>query len=65
MTNHDATLFTGKGGYEGAQRTMIYTVVSTEQEEKLFHEIKLIDPNAFVNVLETKALRGKFFMKKL
>lgn len=65
VTNHDATLFTGKGGYEGAQRTMIYTVVSTEQEEKLFHEIKLIDPNAFVNVLETKALRGKFFMKKL
>lgn len=65
VTNHDATLFTGVGGYEGAQRTMIYTVVSTEQEESLFHEIKRIDPDAFVNVLETKALRGKFFMKKL
>lgn len=63
--NHDATLFEGIGGYEGAKRTLIYTVVSKEQEESLFHGIKKIDPDAFVNVLETKTLRGKFFMKKL
>ena len=49
----------------GAERTLIYTVVSKEQEESLFHAIKQIDPEAFVNVLETKTLRGKFFMEKL
>lgn len=64
-TRHDATLFKGKGGYMGAERTLIYTVVSKEQEESLFHAIKQIDPEAFVNVLETKTLRGKFFMEKL
>ena len=64
-TNHDATIFKGKGGYEGSERTMIYTVVSTNQEEKLFQNIKKIDPQAFINVLETKTLRGNFHMEKL
>lgn len=64
-TKHDATTFIGKGGYQGAQRTLIYTVVSKNQEEQLFHKIKTIDSNAFINVLETKALRGKFYLQKL
>ncbi len=64
-TNHDATIFTGKGSYQGAERKMIYTIVGKDQEAKLVHEIMKIDPKAFVNVLETKALLGNFNMQKL
>ena len=64
-TNHNATIFTGKGSYQGAERKMIYTIVGKDQEAKLVHEIMKIDPKAFVNVLETKALLGNFNMQKL
>ena len=64
-TNHNATIFTGKGSYQGAERKMIYTIVGKDQEAKLVHDIIKIDPKAFVNVLETKALLGNFNMQKL
>ena len=64
-TNHNATIFSGKGSYNGSNRTMIYTIVGKDQEPQLVHKIMQIDPNAFVNVLETKALLGNFNMQKL
>lgn len=63
LTNHDATLFTGKGCYEGAERQMLYTVVSSEEASGLIKEIKKIDEHAFINVLQTKDLMGRFFVK--
>lgn len=64
-TNHNATIFSGKGSYQGAERIMIYTIVGKDQEPKLVHAIMKIDPKAFVNVLETKTLFGNFNMQKL
>ena len=63
-TGHDATLFTGKGCYKGAERKMLYTVISSDEEEKLIRSIKKIDPLAFVNIMQTKMLKGTFIMKK-
>lgn len=62
--NHDATIFTGEGGYTGAERKMVYTVVSSDEEDKIINVIKDNDPKAFVNILQTKVLKGNFFMKK-
>jgi len=64
VTGHDATLFTGKGCYQGAERQMLYTVVSSSEEDKLLRSIKRTDPFAFVNILQTKMLKGNFIMKK-
>ena len=64
VTGHDATLFTGKGCYQGAERKMLYTVVSSDEEDKLLRSIKKKDPAAFVNILQTKMLKGNFIMKK-
>ncbi|MCR4735863.1 MAG: YitT family protein [Treponema sp.] len=64
VTGHDATLFTGKGCYQGAERKMLYTVVSSDEEDKLLRSIKKTDPAAFLNVLQTKMLKGNFIMKK-
>lgn len=62
--NHAATVFTGKGGYTGVERKMVYTIVSGDEEGKLVHAIKETDQNAFVNILQTKILKGNFYMKK-
>ena len=64
VTGHDATEFTGKGCYRGAERKMLYTVVSSDEEDKLLRSIRQADPQAFVNVLQTKMLKGNFIMKK-
>lgn len=62
--NHAATVFTGEGGFSKEQRKMIYTVVSSDEEGKVIHAIKEADSDAFVNILQTKVLKGNFFMKK-
>jgi uncharacterized membrane-anchored protein YitT (DUF2179 family) len=64
VTGHDATLFTGQGCYQGAERKMLYTVVSSDEEDKLLRSIKKTDPAAFINILQTKMLKGNFIMKK-
>ncbi|MBQ8678151.1 MAG: YitT family protein [Treponema sp.] len=63
-TGHDATLFKGEGCYTGAERNMLYTVISSDAEEKLIRQIKKTDSMAFVNILQTKMLKGNFIMKK-
>ena len=63
-TNHDATLFIGTGCYKGAERRMLYTVVSGDQAVKLSTRIKKIDEHAFINVLQSKDLLGNFFMRE-
>lgn len=64
VTGHDATLFTGEGCYTGAEHKMLYTVVSADEEDKLVRSIKKSDPGAFINILQTKMLKGNFIMKK-
>lgn len=62
-TNHDATLFVGKGCYKGAERKMLYTVVSDDQAQHLAQKVRAEDPNAFINLLQTKNLLGKFYQR--
>ena len=63
-TNHDATLFRGTGCFKGAERKMLYTVVSGDQAVKLSTRIKQLDSSAFINVLQSKDLLGNFFMRE-
>ncbi len=62
-TNHDATLFTGTGLYSGKERSLLYSVVSSSESGHLEQAIRLTDPDAFINVLQSKAIIGKFFKR--
>ena len=62
-THHDATLFTGIGCYKNAPKKMLYSVVSGEESQLLAREIRKIDPNAFINVLQSKQILGRFFRR--
>jgi uncharacterized membrane-anchored protein YitT (DUF2179 family) len=62
-THHDATSFTGIGHYEMAERVMLYSVVSAGEADGLVTEIKKLDPGAFINVIKTEQLNGRFYQR--
>lgn len=59
-TNHDATLFQGIGCYEEKEKTLIYSVINTEVKRQLIPMIRSIDPHAFINIVKTEELEGRF-----
>lgn len=61
ITNHDATHFKGIGCYQGTERNMLYSVVSSEEVSRVLAAIKEADPNAFVNVIKTEQIGGWFY----
>lgn len=63
LTNHDATILDGTGCYSGARKTILYTVISADESGTLTREIKRRDPAAFVNILQSKGILGRFFTR--
>ncbi len=61
LTRHDATMISGVGMYQGAERNILYSVVGRSQVDKLIQEIHLIDPAAFINVIQTEQITGRFY----
>ena len=63
LTRHDATLIEGTGCFEGTTRHILYSVVGREQVDIVIAEIKKIDPKAFINVINTEQINGRFYKK--
>ena len=59
-TNHDATLFHGIGCYEAKEKEMLYSVINTDARRQLIPLIHSVDPHAFINVVKTEELAGRF-----
>ncbi len=62
-THHDATLFKGIGCYQGMERKMLYSVVSSDEIRRLMPKIRAVDPAAFVNVVKSERIWGRFYQK--
>lgn len=63
ITNHDATLFKGVGCYQKKECSMLYSVVGSDEIRKVMAGIKEVDKNAFVNVVKTEQITGRFYKK--
>ncbi|MCL2831839.1 MAG: YitT family protein [Treponema sp.] len=63
MTNHGATTFEGLGKYENAKRVMLYSVVAANEVDHLIKGIKEIDYAAFINIIKTEQLNGRFYIR--
>ncbi len=59
--DRSGTVFAGKGLYQGAERKMIYVTLSRSDLVKLKSNLRLLDPNAFVNVIESSEIMGNGF----
>ena len=63
VSNHGATILDGTGSYEHEERNIIYSVVSGEESKRVLSAVKRVDPAAFVNVIKTAELSGRFYQK--
>ena len=63
ITHHDATLIEATGCYEGAPRSILYSVIGREQVDMVISAIMEIDPKAFINVINTEQINGRFYTK--
>ena len=62
-TNHDATLFKGEGLYLGQPKNMLYSVIDTDEVNKLIKIIREVDSHAFINAMKTEQLSGHFYSR--
>ena len=60
-THHGATLFHGTGLYEQKERSMVYSVVSSNEIRPVLREVREADAKAFVNVIKTDQFAGRFY----
>ena len=63
LTHHSATQFEGTGCYTDEKTSMIYSVVSREEAKILVRKVKEADPMAFVNIIKTDYINGRFYHK--
>ncbi len=63
ISNHGATIMEGEGSYEHHERKVVYSVVSSEESKMIIRAIKEIDPHAFVNVMKTEQVSGRFYQR--
>jgi uncharacterized membrane-anchored protein YitT (DUF2179 family) len=62
-THHGATSFKGYGFFGKTERTLLYSVVSAYETASLITAIQKADSGAFVNVLRTEQLNGRFYTR--
>lgn len=62
-THHTATLIEGVGLYNGSPCVMIYTVITRSQTRLLLQRVRAYDPKAFINVLPTEKVVGRFYRR--
>lgn len=63
MTNHDATLIKGEGCYLKKECNILYSVVGRDEVRKVLKRVRETDPAAFVNMIRTESLSGRFYQR--
>ncbi|MCI8327253.1 MAG: YitT family protein [Lachnospiraceae bacterium] len=63
VSNHGATIMEGEGSYEHRERKVVYSVVSSAESKLVIQEVKKADPHAFINVMKSERISGKFYQK--
>ena len=59
--DRSGTVFAGSGLYQGAERKMIYVTLNRSDLVKLKANLRFLDPNAVVNVIESSEIMGNGF----
>lgn len=63
VSNHGATILEGEGSFEHCERNVVYSVVSSAETKMVIREIKKVDEKAFINVIKTQEVLGRFYKK--
>ncbi|MCR4657410.1 MAG: YitT family protein [Lachnospiraceae bacterium] len=63
LSRHGATILEGEGAYEHNEKSFVYSVVSSAESVRVVGAIRKKDPAAFVNVLRTERVIGRFYRR--
>lgn len=63
ISNHGATVIEAEGSYEHQERKIVYSVVSRAECKDIIKDIKQVDSDAFVNVINTQQVSGRFYQR--
>jgi len=64
-THHGVTRFDGIGCYKDEPRAMLYTVVGKDEVKEVVQFIRRYDTSAFINVLKSESIYGRFYRDPL
>ena len=64
ISNHGATTWKAEGYYNHSDRTLVYSIVSSAEADKVVSAIKKIDKSAFINLIKTQQLLGNFYRSR-
>ena len=64
ISNHGATTWKAEGYYNHSDRTLVYSIVSSAEADKVVSAIKKIDKSAFINLIKTQQLLGDFYRSR-
>ena len=62
-SKHGATIIEAEGSYEHQERKIVYSVVSRAECKDIIDGIRAVDPKAFVNVINTQQVSGRFYQR--
>lgn len=63
ITNHAGTIFQGTGCYMKKTKNLVYSVVASDEVKDVIREVKKIDKDAFINIVKTDQVIGKFYQR--
>ncbi len=63
LTNHGATEMDVMGTHKNTPRNMIYSVIDADELKLVEQAIKEVDPAAFINVVRTEQIQGRYYMR--
>ena len=64
ISHHGATTWKGERHYNHCERTLVYSIVSSAEADKVVKAIKEIDKAAFINLIKTQQLLGRFYRRR-
>lgn len=63
ISHHGATVLEGEGYHNHCMRSIVYSIVSSAEANKVVSEIKKVDKSAFINIIKTQQILGKFYRR--
>ncbi len=61
LSHHGATIIEGKGSYEHDEKKVVYSIVSSNEVNKVVTAIRNAEPDAFINVFKSERISGRFY----
>ena len=65
MTHHSATMFKAEGAYTHKPHYVVYSILPSEDVQKVRRYARSIDAHAFINVMKSEGVTGNFYMRPI